>query len=158
MKKAQTTTIVVIVLLVVIVIVGIIIAVNVSNKPSNSTNAIKEKLIDNDFNIISASWENIDWSLTCSVCNGEIKSVSSHDTCLSNGYSIVTQQNEPYLMCSYILNDKQIPGYADYKQNENVHGTTENLNIKQNNQITICCTSRTKEGQICKSITLSPVC
>jgi hypothetical protein len=131
----------------------------------------KEKISDEDFNILSTSWNNyqiinhkvsdlkIDWD---GLCSGKYGGDS-----LSVSYNILTQQKEESLSCYFIIN-----GEEKIEYDENVGRTSwvfenktkshlegfYNLDYKKDNQIAICCKSSNKEGEICKSIVLKAKC
>ena len=70
MKKAQATTIVIIVLLVTIIIIGVIIAVNLSNKPITTGQVVKENtnpsnILNTQKNDETIKYENKEYRLKC---------------------------------------------------------------------------------------------
>ena len=131
----------------------------------------KEKITDEDFKILSASWNNyqvmnnkisdfkIDWE---GLCSGKYGGDS-----LSVSYNIVTNQKEESLSCYFIINGEEKKEYDkdvgrtfwsfENKTKSHLEGVY-NLDYKEDNQITICCTSLFKEGEVCKSITLKAKC
>lgn len=164
MKKERRNLIVGVVIGVIIVIV--IILIYNASKPQP-----KEKLTEDDFKIISASWNDyqvtnggfspvrMDWD---KLCSGEYGT-----DYLSAGYTITTQQTEESMSCYYIINSEEKREYDKnlgevfygFENDTKIHHGDYNLNFKQNNEITICCHSnRFKEGEICKSITLEAKC
>lgn len=151
----------------------IVIAVVILFFYISSNKGVEQQLTDNDFKIISASWDNfqkeydetkkrfvstseeIDWDFLCSNEPFETKSVS---------YTLITQQAYD-LSCYYIINGEVKREY--YKGNEISkvfekdridYGGSYNLNYKQNNEMGICCSLSFKEGEVCKSITLPAKC
>jgi len=144
----------------------------------------KESLTENDFQIISASWETYimkwgnyeliidtpkrerNWELICELC-------SASDGCETSAWYVTTYASEN-LSCFVFLDNIQVESYhGDYyfpkeyiyegikKYNfiggyyNNVIG---NLKADQPHEIRMCCSSENKEGEVCDTITLSAKC
>ena len=142
---------------------------------------VERHLTDDDFKIISASWDNyaeeynsvskrwettdeeIDWDFLCGNEPFETKSVS---------YTLVTQQKYD-LSCYYIINGEvkedyytaldgsRIRTFHSFGQEEKTRSGSYNLDYTTNNEIGICCTAgftREDTSEVCKSITLPVKC
>jgi len=149
-------------------IFGLVIVLLIIILVFRSTTYVVEvkKLTEDDFKIISASWNNfreyngkftdipIDWDKSCA---GEYG-----NEFISSGYSLVVQQNYD-LSCYYILNGEEKKNsdgsFNLFEKNRRVDFGYLNLNFKRDNQIVICChMSAEEENEICKSVLLPAKC
>lgn len=145
-----------IVILVLIFLIALFIFLYYQNqKPQN-----KEKLDESTLNILYAGWnfyqiedgkftnKPLDWNY---LCKNEQE---------SGLYTIKTKQYED-LLCYNIINGKDsvmgLKWVRDIGETE-VISSSDYLSLYRSNQITICCSSDKKEGEICKSVTISARC
>ncbi len=159
-NKDWTIGILVGVILALVIILGVYLSLN-------KTSSTSEELSDNDFKIISASWDNkYDWNFLCG--RDVLEKVSA-------GYNVFTQQNYN-LTCSFFINgeekidthtfineygqEEQIRTLTLFEQSKRNYEGMYNLNYTRNNEIIICCSSFDPniKGEVCDSITLPAKC
>lgn len=181
MTNKNTTILLVIIILILLVLFTTILLYK------NSKPLTKEQLTDEDFKIISASWNNyqaeydslkkvyvpnewrpVNWTGICAPDSDCFYS-SSDGRCELLNYQITTQQSKD-LICSYqydgVEEEKNVSGLESagwlFEKGVKTQGLgMKSLDIKQSHEIMICCTSLDSpsvDNKICKSTTLAPKC
>lgn len=141
---------------------------------------ISKELTDNDFKILSASWSTygtkydsiqqtyvpdelklINWTYYCDIKN--LDCWGDGKPCKLGNYQLTTQETEDLTCNSWYDGIKEDIGNATgyIFKNGTIIGLGSKvggLDIRINHDIMICCTSNTKTGEICKSITLPAKC
>lgn len=156
------------------VIIGVLIILTIISVNSNKNERVIENLSEDDFKIISASWDTseaiwdavqeayvqsniipINWNYRCN-------NNCSNGKCIFSDYQITTQQSEDLNCNTWFDNTKydlgnNVTGYY-FKKGITSSAMWNGFDITKNHQIKICCTSFFKEGEVCQSINLLTKC
>ena len=172
MAKKNNNTLYIIGGIIIVVLLTIIIMTNFPKAQ------IKEELTENDFKILSASWNTegtkydeeketyvpdetkpkVDWEYYCNGCEEN----PNWEWCKLSNWHYTTQQSED-LSCQHYydgLLDSGLPEGHSYFLEKGIKyfGLGSSLSITENHEFMICCESNYKEGKVCSSITLPAKC